>query len=392
MCCLLARPHFLLSILLISLLLLTTSLVIAQDEPPAPQFLYRNENRLVLINGYTGEATELPFDVSERDRFAWSPDGKYLLTRLSDIETHLYCLNLYDVDIQEWVYNEPLACSVEEAIFSTNSKQLIYTIRDESNEILWIHDFESGTTQELYQTTIGSANYEAGISHFEWSPTTKYLTFNVYRWIMGGTLNGLVVMNIETLGHITLHAPNTYYASYYPIWSTDDSWFLIVLKDEYVTNGVVPHTNHLGDVYLMNSDTGAKYRITYTPTVREVDVRWTEDRSIAFTEVIEQEWIFTIEEAMNVVEVPREEIVTPEPFDTENYFNSSSSDILVSPDSERIAWVVSTEGHDGNRIYELNFGSTYSRTVEFSIPLPESYQFNNIIIGWRPSDYPYPQG
>ena len=100
--------------------LLSTMLVTAQDEPPAPQFLYRNENRLVLLNGYTGEATELPFEVVGGDHFTWSPDGRYLLALLQDDEPSKYCLNLYDVDVQVWVYNKPIACAVGIANFSAD--------------------------------------------------------------------------------------------------------------------------------------------------------------------------------------------------------------------------------------------------------------------------------
>jgi hypothetical protein len=389
---LLSLPHFLRSMLLISLFLLPAALITGQENPPAPQFLYRNENHLALINGYTGETTELPFEVTDRDRFAWSPDGQYLLARLQEADKYTYCLNLYNVDAQEWVYNESLACAVGDVSFSSDGAQLLYVTIAENNSILWLRDLETELTQELYRTTGGSPNFEAGISDFDWSPTGKYLTFEDYRWIMGGTLNGFIVMNMENQTYITVSAPDIYYASYEPIWSADDSWFLIMLKEQYVTNGAVSRTNHRGDVYLISSETGEQYRLTYTPANYETDVRWTEDGGITFTVIIEEAFTYTIEEAMKVKVVPREEIVMPEPFDTDNYFNTGSSDIIVSPDPNHGAWVISIQGHDDNSIYELNFGSILGRTTEFSIPLPASYQYNNIIIGWRPSDYPYPFG
>jgi Tol biopolymer transport system component len=390
--CLLSRLHILRFILLITLLLLATSLITAQDELPAPQFLYRNENRLVLIDGYTGETTELPFEVTERDRFTWSLDGKYLLTRLQEPDKYTYCLNLYDVDTQEWVYNEPISCSVWDVALSPDSTQVMYITTDGINAILWSYNLESEARQELYRTTDGDTLRPSGLDDIQWSPTESYMTFVDYTQILGGTLNNLVVMNVENNTHFILYAPNTYYASYYPHWSADDAWFLVTLKEEYVTSGSMPQTNHRGDIYLVNSDTGAKYRLTYTSAAYETNLRWTEDGGITFTEVIEQTFTYTIEEAMNVEVVQREEIVTPEPFNDDIYFNSGSSDMLTSPDPELAAWVVETQGHQGNRIYELNFGTRLGRTIEFSIPLPDSYQYSYIIVGWRPSDYPYPQG
>jgi hypothetical protein len=89
---------------IVSLLMLLPAT--AQDELHPPQFLYRDENRLILLNGYTGEATELSMEVADRDRFEWSPDGRYLLARLLNDEDSRYCLNLYDVDLDVWVYNQ----------------------------------------------------------------------------------------------------------------------------------------------------------------------------------------------------------------------------------------------------------------------------------------------
>lgn len=105
---------------LIVLCLFPTTPVQAQDESsqPAPQFLYRDDTRLILVDGYTGETTELPFEVTNYDRFVWSPDGLYLMTRLHNEENRAYCLNLYDVDALEWLYDEPISCSAGEAVFT----------------------------------------------------------------------------------------------------------------------------------------------------------------------------------------------------------------------------------------------------------------------------------
>jgi Tol biopolymer transport system component len=367
--------------------------VTAQDEPPAPQFLYRDENRLVLVNGYTGEATELPLDVADDDRFEWSPDGQYLLTRLDDSETHLYCLNLYDVDAQEWAYEEPISCAVRQSIFSADGAQIVYSTSEETNMTLWLYSLEEETSEELDQTTGGNEINVSGISDIRWSPTKTYLSFEKFYWVLGGADNIFVVMNMKSRNYISISAPNSYYAFYDPIWSPDDSWFLITLKEEYVTNGALPRTNHLGDVYLVNTETGEWHRLTYTPAASEQDVRWTDDGNIAFTMVINQEMTFTLEQAMNVEAVSSEAIVTPEPIDVEDYYDPLR-DVIISPDPYLGAWVSSMWTEQGNRIYELNIGDVSSRYrhANFSTPIPESYQYLQTQIGWRPSDYVYPLG
>ncbi|MBC8170286.1 MAG: hypothetical protein H7X77_01380 [Anaerolineae bacterium] len=382
-----------LALLLAVCLLLLTLPTAAQDDPPAPQFLYRDENKLVLFNGYTGEATELPFEVTERDRFEWSPDGEYLLAMLQDTEVNYgWCINLYDVDIEAWLYEEPISCAVTETLFSADGTQIAYASHssDANNESLSLYNLADQKTNELYRTTDGTALNPIGISAIKWSPTATYLTFGTHRQIMGGTLNSLIIMNFNSRDHIRLSAPNPYYASYNPIWSADDRWLLIILKEQYVTGGAIASTNHRGDVYLVNSESGEKYRLTYTPAIAEGNVRWTEDGKIAFEVVVveTQELSFTTEQAMKVEEVPSDQIVWPEDIDPEEFFGDPLRDVMVAPDSNLGAWITQKAG----QTWELSIGYIYSppHTIHFSVPIPEnSNQYSGVLIGWRPSDYPY---
>jgi hypothetical protein len=377
-------------------LLLLTLPAAAQDDPPAPQFLYHDENRLILLDGYTGEATELPFEVTERDRFEWSPDGRYLLALLQDTEVDYgWCLNLFDVDTEAWLHDEPIACAVTEALFSADGTQIAYASHssDANNESLSLYNLPDQKTDELYRTTDGTALNPIGISSIKWSPTATYLTFGTHRQIMGGTLNTLMIMNLENEDHISLSAPNPYYASYDPIWADDDRWFLIILKEQYVTGGAIASTNHRGDVYLVNSESGEKYRLSYTPAIAEGNVRWTEDGKIAFQVVMleTQEFSFTPEQAMNVEEVPSDQIIWPEDIDPDEFFGDPLRDVMVAPDASIGAWITQKEG----QTWELNIGYVFSssHTIHFSVPLPENFnRYSGVLIGWRPFDYSYPQG
>lgn len=366
----------------------------AQDEPPPPQFLYRDENHLVLINGYTGETTEFSFEVTASDYFAWSPDGQYLLARLKDEETNASCLNLYDVDTLAWVSNEPISCGVWDAIFSADGTRIVYTVNGKTNGSLWLYSLADKISQELYRTTEGDGLNDVGISDIQWSPTETYLTFVSYRSLMAGTLNTMVVMDVKTQHHFNVNGGNTYFASYYPIWSADDRWFLIRLQGEYVTSFAVQETNHKGDVYLVNSETGEQYRLTYTPAVYE-SIYWTDDGRIAYAVSIPQETTLTLEQAKRVEVVPPEDIVEPEPVDIEAYQEArNSGNNIVSPDNNIRAWVSFDPTQPEALTNVLNIGDilSESRTVNFTAPIPKSYQYSNILIGWRPSDYPYPQG
>lgn len=381
-------PYRLLTIFLISLCpLLMSRPAYTQDEAPAPQFLFRDGNHLVLVNGYTGETSQLPFAVSDNDYFSWSPDGKYLqvLSR-EDSADYTFCLNLYDVDALAWLYDEPLACAVKWAIFSLDSTRLVYITTDGLNGALWLYNLADETTQEIYQAESRNKINRAGIGGMQWSPAETYLTFEVQDWVMGGSLNRLVVMNVADRTSFTVNARSSYYAYYHPIWSQDENWFLIILKEQYATSGPVA-TNDAGDIYLVNTATGEKVRVTYTPTVSEYDVGWTEDGQITFKQI--QETILTLEQALNVPEVLPEDIVTPEPVDYE-ILHYSPHDVVVSPDTNVAAWIKSEgAGLNDDVLYVgliAGFDSVFNRK------LPESYQIRSIVIGWRPSNYPYPPG
>ncbi len=191
------KRHIILLFVTLTILILTQMVTNAQDEPPAPQFLYISENHLSLLNGYTGATATLPIEVSERDHFEWSPDGKYLLAQHNDGENIRSCLNLYDVDKQKWIQDKPISCEVHDFIFTNDDSTLYYAVNNETNGILQKYSVKDKMSREIYRTDNGG-NYSDGISELKWSSTKTYLTFKNYHWIMGGTLNTFVIMNVET--------------------------------------------------------------------------------------------------------------------------------------------------------------------------------------------------
>ncbi|MCA9906422.1 MAG: hypothetical protein KC547_21350, partial [Anaerolineae bacterium] len=346
-------------------ILLTTVFVRAQDALPAPQFLFRRDDRLILLDGYTGETSELPFTVTALDRFTWSPDGRYLLAQLYE-DRGVSCLNLYDVDTFTWVYEQPVSCDAVESIFYPDGTHLVYSTSDGINATLWLFDLADATSQQLYITPTGSELHRSGIDQLTWSPTESYLTFIDYNKIGGGTDNSLIVMNATHHTYITVSAPNTYYAGYYPVWSVDDRWFLVTLQYQYVTSGGFPQTNHQGDLYVVNTESGDSVRLTYTPTVREQDAHWTDDGGIAYSVFIEQKTTLTLEEALDTPQVPESEIVTPEPIDVQELFDPLASK-MISPDPNISAWV----NHDGDGQQYLNIGATSAYYGDTRIPIDD---------------------
>ncbi|MCA0457444.1 MAG: hypothetical protein LCI00_25985 [Chloroflexi bacterium] len=383
------RPVFLFTLLI---LILSSQLVVnAQaEEQPAPEFLYRDGNHLVLVNGYTGETSTLPIEVDERDRFEWSPDGQYLLAKTPNDQTNGFCVNLYDVDEQEWLEEEPISCEVSEFVFTKDDSTLYYAANRENKGELWKYSTIDQQQREVYETEDGIA-YKNGINSLTWSPAEHYLTFQDYVWIMGGSLNMFVVMNIETEKHITVSARDTYYANYYPIWSVDEKWFLMNLKDEYIESFSIPSTNHKGDVYLFDSETGKAHRITYTPTKAEIAIRWTDNGDIEFTEVTEEKVSYTLDQALNIEPVPIDQIIEPEPNDEPMIYTSSSMD---SPDPNLMTSVKQIVQPDDTITYEIviNNYSQGHRGERISIPIEDPKISGTILIGWRPSDYPYLKG
>ncbi|QPC84233.1 hypothetical protein G4Y79_07630 [Phototrophicus methaneseepsis] len=395
--------HRFITLLLLFLFMINPAYAQLYDaDDPAPQFLYRDDDQLIMVNGYTGETSTLDIDITDQDFFSWTPDGTYLFSAHHQGNNNVSCINFYDVDTETWLYDEPVSCDVDvrEIEYAADGATLAYSTVDDSGGSLWLHDLENGTDKELYRAE-GEGLNDAGISTIQWSPTGAYLTFIHHNWIMGGTLNNFVVLKMDSGDHFWVTGANPYYASYAPIWSEDDNWFLITLKAQYVESGGAPFTNHEGDVYLVHNETGDQYRLTYTPAVFEYDVHWTDDGDIAFTIATEHEFTFSLQDAMNIDVVPYEDIVQPEDFDVEAYFDAGRSDNdLISPDRDFSAWITNRMDESDEHIYELNIGVDKRAYIDiegdngivYSVLLPEDYQRRNILIGWRPSHYPYSYG
>lgn len=137
----------------------------AQDELHPPQFLYRDGDQLILVNGETGDAVELPdIAATNADQYEWSPNGEYLLALLGNSETYLKCLNLSDVDARVWLYDDPLACNVESAAFPHDGTRIAYSTSDGINGTLWLHNVEDAEMEQLYTTSGGEELYPSGIN------------------------------------------------------------------------------------------------------------------------------------------------------------------------------------------------------------------------------------
>ena len=366
--------------------LLLASVASAQEGDPTrdPEFLYEHDDGLYLVNAVTGETREMMLNLDTTLYFAeWSPSGETLLVRMSVEDSPMYCVNEFHVDDNEWVYDEPLICNVNDAIFTPDETQIVYKAPTEAlgNSTLNVFDVETQTSRRIAQTTSGDLIHSSGFSNLRWSPGGTYLIYTQYESIMGGSLNTLVVMDFTSGNRISVRPPrSSYYASYSPIWSPDEAWFLIVLKDEYVISGTNPVTNHRGDVYLVNSATGQSQRLTYTPASEEHEIGWTEDGQITYTYYNRIDVTMTTDDAADVEPVPFDEIIQPESFMPDSY--GAPERAIYTPTGELAAWV---DYNTETSAYELMIARTgYQRW--YRNPYITAFVDNAFtsLIGWRP--------
>jgi hypothetical protein len=346
----------------------------------------------VLVDGYTGETTTLSLEVTEDHEISWSPDGQSLLV-LSPEETDssedFYCLNLYNVAAEQWHYEEPVACKVKDAFFALDdAQQIFYTTDDEAREhdqILWQYHRQDDSRKMLYRTANHTKEVHPGrsIDDFEWSPDGTYLTFTHQAHMQGAPDNTFVILNPINTIYKMLRAPNTFHASYDPVWSPDETHFLITLKNEYIVSTYYHETNHQGDVYLMEVATGEYQRLTYTPAIAEIDLHWIDSNRFMYAVQQKNITALTIEEAQTIDPVPPEDRVQPKPFipDRRDEFTS----LRVSPVDDYSAWIE----YSGSRGTQLLIGEVYPEAtftvagdIYFSTPIPDNY--DNVLIGWRP--------
>ena len=372
------------------ILLMTVCYNLAQNDPPAPQFLLRQDNQLLLIDGYTGDTTELDLILLDGDTVEWSPDGTYLIIRSDREDTYLQCLNLYAVDAMKWVTEESISCdlNLRAVLMSADDSQLLYITTDTQNDALWFFDVATKSTRKLFETTEGDEAYNDGLARLEWSPAAKYVTFDQYESIMGGARNSLVVMDMATFNYFLVQAPRLYYADYNPIWSADDAWFLIMLKDVYQVSSTIGAPEQLGDVYLVNLQSEEKIRLTFTPGVEERDIHWTDEGEIAFTEVLMNDVVLTLDDAQNIEPVPEEDIIHPEAVSIPQF---GKYWMARSPDPGISAWYGFDVDEDGGRRYKLTIGTYQPENIVFTTTSDQQLQTDAIAIGWRPTDYVFPQ-
>lgn len=360
----------------------------AEPTTNAPQFLYRNGDKLILVNGETGEAQALPgITAGEKDRFEWSAGGQYVAvkTPAPDKDYSPYCLNIYNVDEQKMLYDKPLSCDVGAEGFSHDGTYVVYSTRvgDDFNSVLWLYKLSNGVTRRIYETTNGQPPLsQAGIDEIQWSPTDKYVSFVSYRWIMGGTINGLYLFNAKTLAAYPVPTPiDPYYASYRPIWSADDAWILLNLKERYVTSGALPRTNDEGDIYLVQADTGEIHRLTFTPTEYEGSLQWTDDGQISYT--LYRTTTLTLDEALSIQAPPYESIIQPEPVDAQEWQGSNCKRPQLKPPTPDIVVEICPPMFDTTATTDALVIEVDGQPI-YGASLPESYEAYKIVIGWRP--------
>lgn len=192
--------------------------------------------------------------------------------------------------------------------------------------------------------------------------------------MMGGGRVSLIVRNVTTGFTYSITAGAIgYYATYNPIWSSGDEWFLLKMQEEYI------RTNHQGDVYLIHAETGEQYRLTYTPATEEWNIRWGENGSIEFDTVASV--TLTLDEALNVGE-PSVIAAPPSTLDTD-YQQALAQFGYPSPYPEFEGWIQRIPLTPTEVTYRLEIFR--SAELVFATPLPNDYEQTNVIIGWRPT-------
>ncbi|MBK8028288.1 MAG: hypothetical protein IPK17_02020 [Chloroflexi bacterium] len=365
---------------LLLFLLITPFTLTAQDAHP-PQFLYRDGDQLVLVSitGDTSEAVPLPtISVGGNDQIRWSPDGRSLLTlTASDGRLFSYCLNVYDVERLRWMYEAPIACHVREAQFAHDSSTIAFSVDMGENEQLWLYKLADDTAVMVTETTNGITGFEAYVVRLRWSPTDKYLLWEQIKDMMGGGSSTLYVRDLTNNFTYTIIAGfDGYYASYNPIWSPDEEWFLLGLREEYI------RTNHKGDVYLVHAIDGTLHRITYTPAEEEWNLRWTDDGHIGF-DVVHSRYL-SLEDALGIPETEIDAALEPAPYDPRVLAVLSRFPDRVS---KLDGWIVSTGESIDNPARLILYIGDFTANWEqlFSAELPRDYRTDTGIIGWRPT-------
>jgi Tol biopolymer transport system component len=328
--------------------------------------LIKFEDRYVLWNVVTDTLTELPdLEVLQYRRPIWSPDGNYLL--IYPYGEDNCCTGVYDVVRQTWDEHQ----FENYAVWSPSGEFILHTIEHESEIELVLYNWATGDSEVIYSIEVDV--FGAGISDLSWSPDSQSIFFIEYSGGMGGTFNAGNVLYLPTRAVFSLNDGNdTWYARYDPNWSPNGRYLLFWMQTTapIVRASSIVHDAEVGDVYLMDTYTGERHRVTNTPLESEFGIRWSEDgRQIIFT--LNQDVTVSLEDALLLDDPLTDRSVIPELSALEEDGYSAS---IPSPDGRWEVWT-SFNGCELRIINQLGEMVSYLSNYEMC---------ENFFVSWRP--------
>ncbi len=348
---------------------------IAAKQPKPQELLYRIDDTLYLADVTTGTTTALPdIKTSSSDRWYWSPDGHYLAGDFTQTEGGEKRIRIYDVDNQQWIHDIQLDTFISAFDWSNDSTQIAYAkvIGYDYSE-LWIFDLKTGTQRKLYQTkqVTGNMITDTAIWGMWWSPNDQFLIFDEVFSTLAYPIPNLRLISADGKTFDQLNSPFSGNTTDTPIWSPDSKWFLVA-QWETLYKAINPEASR--DLILYGID-GQIYQVTYTPSVRKYNERWSPDGKQIWFETDTQ---FVIVELKSVLDFSWDNLAVAEengfPLPPKRQPLGDVGEEIFSPDGEWVVFVI----HKINDLQALDIAHSDGS---------QRYHLANdvIFLGWRPA-------
>lgn len=347
------------------------------------QLLYYAENRLHIYDTETEESFTLPGILAlPTDDWLISPTGEYLL-QIRGEAWNDSSYRIYDLREQRWTDHEIFNGAAYYVAWSLDSQHLVYAVHYSEPAYygeLWIYSLEERQHELLYQTEMGDRMYPWAVGNIERTPQANIILFEDYEWIIGGSINNLHWLNLETgESHFIAGA---YYASYAPKFSPNGEWFLLHIESIYICKrceGLQDETEY-GDTFLFRTSDGRRYQVTNDDQAYEGFVSWSEDSSSFILSVPEEVSAsgylqYSVEDVLahqaNLTEISASEVEVE--LETGRFYSG-----LVSPDG-----IYGAELHCGGG---CNLFVTEIETAASDVlaHYGRGYHYANIFFEWLP--------
>jgi Tol biopolymer transport system component len=201
----------------------------------------------------------------------WSPDGRYLLIQPQVASP---AIQIYDLQERRFLSQS----FGYEATWSPDGKIIAYLTLDSRDPVvrsLHLYCWLEGYEKIIYRATNHEVAYSLKLGSLEWSPNSQSLFFSEVYHSGFTSVEHAMLLNLGSGSAREVDVRLS--ADYRPLWSPNGNYFILQLEQTPGYENPPQNDTEVGDLYVVDVETGQLIRITFTPFAYESDIAWSSD-------------------------------------------------------------------------------------------------------------------